>query len=138
MNLSKNNQATWLWDIAEEDVYMLSGCHAQPMFDKLKDMILSSWTCDGEQGLADTFQKSYLDNDLFNKWRYNVSGIPECIPQNNSHERSYLDSKGCAAFCGITTAREKMMAMFKNELPSLIFFNSIERTRMERKFTILN
>jgi hypothetical protein len=66
MKLLKNNQSFGLWDKAEEDVYMLRGCRSQPMFDKLKDMILSSWTHAGEQGLVDTFQKSYLDNDLFN------------------------------------------------------------------------
>jgi hypothetical protein len=55
MKLLKNNQSFWLWDKAEEDVYMLRGCHSQPMFDKLKDTILASWTHDEEQDLADTF-----------------------------------------------------------------------------------
>jgi hypothetical protein len=82
MNLLKNNQATWLWDIAEEDVYILRGLHSQPMFDKLKGMILSSWTHDGEQGQqADTFGKSYSDNDPFNKWRYNLYRMAGCIPR---------------------------------------------------------
>ena len=138
MKLLKNNQSFWLWDKAEEDVYMLRGCRSQPMFDKLKDMILSSWSHDGEQGLADTFRKSYLDNDLFNKWRYNVSGIPGCIPQNNSHERSNLDTKGCAAFPGIIKAGQNMTAMLNIEFPSLVYFNSIERTEVERNFPILN
>jgi hypothetical protein len=51
MKLLKKNQSFWLWDKAEEDVYMLRGCPSQPMFD----MILSSWTHDREQVLADTF-----------------------------------------------------------------------------------
>ncbi len=138
MKLLKNNQSFWLWDKAEEDVYMLRGCRSQPMFDKLKDMILASWTHDGEQDLADTFRKSYLDNDLFNKWRYNVSGIPGCIPQNNSHERSNLDTKGCAAFPGIIKAGQNMTAMLNIEFPSLVYFNSIERTEVERNFPILD
>jgi hypothetical protein len=129
MKLLKNNQSFWLWDKAEEDVYMLRGCRFQPMFDKLEDIILSSWTHDGEQGLADTFRKSYLDNDLFNKWRYNVSGIPGCIPQNNSHNRSNLDKKGCAAFPGIIKAGQNMTAMLNIKFPNLVSFNSIESLR---------
>ena len=42
MKLLENHQATWLWNTAEEDVYMLRGCRYQLMFDKLKDLILSS------------------------------------------------------------------------------------------------
>jgi hypothetical protein len=34
MQLLENHQASWLWDIAEEDVHMLWGCRSQPMFDK--------------------------------------------------------------------------------------------------------
>jgi hypothetical protein len=48
MKLLRNNQSFWLWDKAEEDLYMLRGCRSQPIFDKRKDMILSSWTYDGE------------------------------------------------------------------------------------------
>jgi hypothetical protein len=107
------------------------------MFDKLKDMILASWTHDGEQDLADTFRKLYLDNDLFIKWRYNVSGIPGCIPQNNSNERSNQDTKGCAAFPGIIKAGQNMTSMLNIEFPSLVYFNSIERTEVERNFPIL-
>ena len=108
------------------------------MFDKLKQMTLSCWRMAGEQSLADTFCKSYLDNDLFNKWRYNVSGIPGCIPQNNSHERSNLDTKGCASFSGIIKSGRNMTAMLNNEFPRLIYVNSIERTEVERNFPILD
>jgi hypothetical protein len=138
MKLLENNQTTWLWDSAEEDVYMLRGCCSLEMFQKLKDMILSSWRDVGEQGLADMFRDSYLDNVLFNKWRYNVSGIPGCIPQNNSHERSNLDTKGCASFLGIIKSGRNMTSMMNNEFPRLIYSNSIERTEVERNFPILD
>lgn len=91
-------QASWLWYTAEVDVLMLLEWGSQPMFEKLKDLNLTSWRLDGEQHLADTFNESYLGNILFSKWRYNVSGVPGCIPQNSSHERSNLDTKGCATF----------------------------------------
>jgi hypothetical protein len=51
MKLLENHQASRL--CTEEDVHMLWGCRSQPMFDKLKDMILTSWRLDGEQHLAD-------------------------------------------------------------------------------------
>jgi hypothetical protein len=138
MKLLVENNATWLWDVAEEDVFMLRGCRSQPMFDKLKGMILSSWRLAGELRLADTFRKSYLDNPLFNKWRYNVSGIPGCIPQNNSHERSNLDTKGCATFAGIIQPGRNMTVMLNKEFSSLIYVNSCERTEVERNFPILD
>ena len=138
MKLLENNQATWLWDTAEEDVYMLRGCRSLLMFDTLKEMILLSWREAGEQRLADTFLKSYLEQDHFNKWRYNVSGIPGCIPQNNSHERSNLDTKGCASFAGIIKPGRNMTAMLNNEFPKLIYVNSTERTEVERNFPILD
>jgi hypothetical protein len=56
----------------------------------------------------------------------------------NSHERSNLDTKGCAAFPGIIKAGQNMMAMLNIEFPSLVYFNSIERTKVERNFPILN
>jgi hypothetical protein len=139
MKLLDNHQASWLWNIVEEDVHMLRGCRSQPMFDKLKDMILTSWRLDGEQRLADTFRESYLeDNPLFNKMRYNVSGIPGCIPQNNSHKRSNLDTKGCATFAGIIQAGRNMTVMLNEQFPRLIYVNSIERTEVERNYPILD
>jgi hypothetical protein len=42
--------------------------------------------------LAKVLRKSYLEKDHFNCWYYCVSGIPGCIPQNNSHERSNIDT----------------------------------------------
>jgi hypothetical protein len=48
----ENNQKTWLWDSAEEIVDMLQGCCSLQMFEKLKDMILSSWRAAGEQGMV--------------------------------------------------------------------------------------
>ncbi len=135
MKLLENNQTTWLFvDSAEEDVYMLRGCRSQSMFDKLKEMILLNWRAAGEQRLADTFSKLYLDNDVFNRGQYNVSGIP----QNNAHERSNLDTKGCATFAGIVKSGRNMTVMLNNEFPRLIYINSIERTEVERNFPILD
>jgi hypothetical protein len=138
MKLLENHQASWLWNIVEEDVHMLRGCCSQPIFDKLKDMILTYWRLDGEQRLANTCPESYLDNPLFNKWRYNVSGIPGCIPQNNSHEGSNLDTKGCATFAGIIQAGRNMTVMLNEQFPRLIYVNSIERTKVERNYPILD
>ena len=117
---------------------MLQGCCSLEMFKRLKDMILSSWKDAGEQGLADMFCDSYLDNVLFNKWRYDVSGIPGCIPQNNSHERSNLDTKGCASFSGIIKSGRNMTSMTNNGFLRLIYINSIERMEVERNFPILD
>jgi hypothetical protein len=49
-----------------------------------------------------------------------------------------LDTKGCAAFPGIIKAGQNMTAMLNIEFPSLVYFNSIERTEVERNFPILD
>jgi hypothetical protein len=78
-------------------------------------MILSSWRIAEEQWSLDKFQDSYLDNVMFNKWRYNISRIPGCAPQDNSHERSNLAMKGCASFFRIIKSGRNMTAMINNE-----------------------
>ena len=137
MKLLENHQATWLWNTAEEDVYMLRGCRSQLMFDKLKDLILSSWRMAGEQRLADTFRDSYLDNPLFNKWRYNVSVTPGCIPQNNSHKRSNLDTKGCASFSEsfvkVIEKGEKRIENFAQEWTFFVKENQFARAKALRQ-----
>jgi hypothetical protein len=137
MKLLENYQASWLWKVVEEDVHMLRDCRSQQMFDKLNYMILTSWRLDGEQRLADTFHESYLDNPLFNKWRYNVSGIPHCIPQKNLYKRNNLDTEGCATFAGIIQAGKNMTVMLNKQFPPLIYVISIERTEVKRNFPIL-
>jgi hypothetical protein len=94
--LSGKNDPSWLNEVAENDVYQLRECRTDSMFHTMARMVLEAWRDAGEGDLCDTFKASYLMKPQFNTWYYCASGIPGCIPQNNSHERSNLDTKGFA------------------------------------------
>jgi hypothetical protein len=74
------------------------------MFGTMKILVIKAWLDTGEVALTSVFGGSYLEKEHFNRWYYCASGIPGYIPQNNSHERSNLDTKGCACFCSIILA----------------------------------
>jgi hypothetical protein len=88
--------------------------------------------------MADMFCDSYLESVMFNKWRYNISVIPGCIPHSNLHKRISLSTKECATFAGIIKYGRNMTVMLNNEFPRLIYVNSIERTKVERNSPILD
>jgi hypothetical protein len=136
--LSGKNPPSWLYRVAENDVYHLRECRTDAMFRTMANMVLAAWRSAGEDELCNTFKDSYLMKDQFNKWYYCASGIPGCIPQNNSHERSNLDTKGCANFRGIINQGRNMTKMLNVEFPKLIYVNSSERVSTVRHYPILN
>ena len=127
-----------LYEVANNDVYLLREYCTNTMLKKMSSMVLSGWRADGEEELADTFSGSYLKKAQFNNWYYCASGIPGCTPQNNSHERSNLDTKGCSSFRGIIQQGRNMIKMLNVELPKLIYVNSSERVNTERHYPILD
>jgi hypothetical protein len=137
-HLSGKNPPSWLYDVAENDVYLLRECRTPAMFKKMSNMVLAGWHAAGEDNLANTFSTSYLQKYQFNNWYYCASGIPGCIPQNNSHERSNLDTKGCSSFRGIIQQGRNMTKMMNVEFPKLIYVNSTERVNTERHYPILD
>jgi hypothetical protein len=54
------------------------------------------------------------------------------------HERSNLDIKECTTFAGIIQAGRNMTVMLNEQFPRLIYVNSIERTKVERNYPILD
>jgi hypothetical protein len=137
-HLSGKNPVSWLHSVAENDVYMLRECRTDAMFGTMKRLVLQAWREAGETALAKVFSESYLEKDHFNRWYYCASGIPGCIPQNNSHERSNLDTKGCARFRGIIHQGRGMTKMLNVEFPQLVFVNSDERVGTQRHYPILD
>jgi len=136
--LSGKNDPSWLNEVAENDVYLLRECRSDAMFRTMATMVLAAWRDAGEGDLCDTFKESYLMKPQFNTWYYCASGIPGCIPQNNSHERSNLDTKGCSNFRGIIHTGRNMTKMVNVEFPKLIYFNSSERVNTVRHYPILD
>jgi hypothetical protein len=136
--LSGKNPTSWLHEVAENDVYMLRECRTDAMFGAMKKLVMKAWLEAGEIDLVSVFSGSYLEKQHFNRWYYCASGIPGCIPQNNSHERSNLDTKGCARFRGIIQQGRSMTKMLNVEFPQLIFVNSDERVGTSRHYPILD
>jgi hypothetical protein len=136
--LSGKNKPSWLNEVAENDVYQLRECRTDAMFRTMATLVLEAWTDAGENDLCETFKASYLMKPQFNTWYYCASGIPGCIPQNNSHERSNLDTKGCSNFRGIINQGRNMTKMMNVEFPKLIYVNSSERVSTVRHYPILD
>jgi hypothetical protein len=124
--------------VAENDVYLLWECRTDAMFLTMSKLVLQGWRAAKEVTLADTFHDLYLKKEQFNKWHYCASGIPGCIPQNNSHERSSLDMKGCSKFPGIIHQGRTVTKMLNVEFPKLIYVNSSEKVYTERHYLRLD
>ncbi|KAG7354328.1 hypothetical protein IV203_003684 [Nitzschia inconspicua] len=58
------------------------------------------WVMDGQEALAETFAKTYINNNDFNKWYYTASGQHGCVPCNNAMESHHLQMKGSKYFYG--------------------------------------
>jgi hypothetical protein len=69
------NPASWLYEAAKNDVYMLRECRMDAMFCTMSKLVLKGWHEAKEGALADTFLDSYLKKYQFYKWYYCVLGF---------------------------------------------------------------
>ena len=128
----------WLKEVASVDVRSLHLCHNQKMFDKLSTLIIEAWKADGEGNMADVFAKAYVENSDYNKWRYSVTNIPGCVPDNNPIESSNLQTKGNQNLAGRIEMRRPFGTFCNIELPKLVYFNSERSVGIERPLPIMN
>jgi hypothetical protein len=56
------------------------------------------WLGAKQDKLWNTFEKAYLLDEKYNKWRYNVTNLPGATPSNNSIESMNLVSKNIISF----------------------------------------
>jgi hypothetical protein len=133
-----NGNITWLQITAKEDVSNLRLCRSDEMFRKGIKLVREAWLEDGQEKVWETFSNSYLNDPDYSKWRYGVSGIPGCVPQNQSNERITLETKGCSLFQGTIRTGRSFEAMMNVEFPTLISVNSTERVGLSRSIPMMD
>jgi hypothetical protein len=117
----------WLQMTAKMDVSNLWLCRTKAMWQKGVELARQAWIEDGQTQVWETFYNSYVADHNYNMWHYSASGIPGCVPQNQSNERITLETKGCSLFQGTIRTGCTFEAMMNVEFPKLISTNSTER-----------
>jgi hypothetical protein len=128
------NGVEWLSTVAHEDIRRLYGCKTDKQFRQMWALVRGAWEAAGEKNLAATFHDSYIKDHRFGRWRYNISGIPGCIPDNNPIESHNRLIKGTQDFHGYVTVNQSMTKVLGQELPNLLYKASESQTepKMER------
>ncbi|KAG7368906.1 hypothetical protein IV203_031649 [Nitzschia inconspicua] len=96
----KNGGPMWLKTEAEEAIRRCSFCKTEQQMLKMWELTEKKWVMDGQEALAETFAKTYINNNDFNKWYYTASGQHGCVPCNNAMESHHLQMKGSKYFYG--------------------------------------
>ena len=77
--------------------------------------------------MVTTFENSYINDDKYNKWRYNVTTYYGCVPDNQPLESHNRITKGSQDDQGIIKMRRSMNNCISQELVSLIETYSVIR-----------
>jgi hypothetical protein len=129
----------WLQMTAKVDVSNLRLCRTKAMWQKGVELAKQAWIEDGQAQVWETFYNSYVADNNYNMWHYSASGIPGCVPQNQSNERITLETKGCSLFQGTIRTGRTFEAMMNVEFPKLICTNSTERVGLNNSiFPMMN
>ncbi|KAG7341522.1 hypothetical protein IV203_023474 [Nitzschia inconspicua] len=83
-----------------------------------------TWQRDGEGAMAETFAKTYIQDEDFSNWNYTASGLHGCVPCNNPMERHNLEIKGTADFSGLVPNRMDMLTCLTQGFVKLVFEGS--------------
>jgi hypothetical protein len=136
-HLSGNNKPSFL-NQAYKDITNLHHCKTKSQFMCYADLMQTGWTAAGEQAMAETFLRGYVDNDDYNHWWYTASGLPGCVPDNNPLESHNLQSKGGPAFPGYMQTGRNMWSTVSVEMPKLIYAATEARCNLAVEEPILN
>ena len=130
------NSKTFLAETALQDVRNLYRCQSFEMFQRYAMLLKEAWLAKGEQKITSTFFKSYVDNNVFNKWHVNCSKLLGCLPTNNSQERVNLECKGTNKIEGLSSVGKSMHTMLLQEFPIMIHNLSLTRTDVSQSLLI--
>ena len=122
------NDRTWFHKVALNDVRSLHRCRTLEQFSALWKLVKEAWTEKGESAMALTFEGSYIVDDRYNKWRYNVSGIYGCIPCNQPLEAHNKHLKGSSEIEGLMKQGRSFLNSCTTEFPKLVEICSLEKT----------
>ena len=130
------NSKTFLSTIAIHDVRNLYRCQSFEMFQQYATLLKEAWLANGEEKITSTFFKSYVDNNVFNKWHVNCSKLPGCLPTNNPQERVNLECKGTNKIEGLSSVGKNMHTMLLKEFPIMIHNLSLTRAGVRQSLLI--
>ncbi|KAG7360715.1 hypothetical protein IV203_035814 [Nitzschia inconspicua] len=124
-NSVKNAGPMWLQAEAEQAIRRCSVCKTEQQMLKMWELTLKKWVMDGEEALAETFAKTYTNNNDFNTWNCTASGQHGCIPCNNSMESHHHQMKGSKNFYGYMELSEDMYTCLTNSFVRLVYKASV-------------
>ncbi|KAG7370083.1 hypothetical protein IV203_027829 [Nitzschia inconspicua] len=121
----KNTDHSWLRTEAEEAIKRCSVCKTEQQMLKMWELTKKQWILDGQEALAETFAKTYINNNNFNKWNYTASGQHGCVPCNNAMESHHLQMKGSKYFYGYMEHGADMHTCLTREFVGLVHEASV-------------
>ena len=95
-----------------------------------------AWITEGEKKFTTKFFKGYIDDNNFNMWHVNCSGLTGCLPTNNPQECVNLECKGTNKIHGLSKIGLEMLPMLTEEFPEMIHTLSITRTGVQQQLKI--
>ncbi|KAG7374472.1 hypothetical protein IV203_013567 [Nitzschia inconspicua] len=114
----------WFSQEAESAIMKCSLCRTKEQMQEMWRLTKETWQRDGEGGMAETFAKTYIQDDDFSNWNYTASGLHGCVPCNNPMERHNLEIKGTADFSGLVPNRMDMLTCLTQGFVKLVFEGS--------------
>jgi hypothetical protein len=136
--LSIPQNIKFLFDTAYNDVRNLHRCKTQAQFLRYGELMEDAWADAGEQAMERTFTKMYIDNNDFNEWRYNSSGIPGCVADNQPLESHQGCQKGGPNWSGLLSVGTSMGVTLGEQLPKLTYRMTEQKTNFKQEDPILD
>ena len=118
---------------AATDIKHLHECLTHKQFQKMSNFVKEAWTEDEETKLVNTFFKSYINDDKFNRWYVGSSSVLGYHPDNNPTESNMRIIKGTRQFCGLVIIGQDTTSMVTTEFPQLIYKSSHDRVGVEKQ-----
>jgi hypothetical protein len=134
----KTQSKQWLTREGEKAIQRCSLCKTKMQKDLMWKLTKQKWEEDGESRMAETFAKTYIDNDDFSNWFYSASGRHGIVPCNNLTERYNLAMKGSSNFSGFIEIGLNMYTCLTREFVKLVEKSSIEGTCPSSEIPVVN
>jgi hypothetical protein len=137
-HLCNTRNRKFLFDVAYKDVANLHRCKTMEQFLRYGELMEEAWVANGEEEMANTFTKVYIDNEQYCHWRYNSSGIPGCVADNQPLESHQGCQKGGPNRSGLLATGSSMGVLLRQELPKLIYRMTLQKTNFKVEEPILD
>jgi hypothetical protein len=107
-------------------------------FLRYGELMEDAWADAGEHSMEKSFTKMYIDNNDFNEWRYNSSGIPGCVADNQPLESHQGCQKGGPNWSGLLSVGTSMGVTLGEQLPKLTYRMTEQKSNFKVEDPILD